>query len=397
MFESLEPGVPPTEEFLALCVPEVRGNEWKYVKECFDTNWVSSVGPFVDRFERDLANCVGTEHAVAASSGTAAIHISLLVAGVEPDDEVIVSTLTFIAPANAIRYVGAWPTFVDAEADYWQMDVRKLVDFLDGQCQFTGGELRNKATGRRIKAIMPVHILGHPVDMDPIIEAAGKYGLTVISDATESLGADYRGRKLGQLADIACFSFNGNKIITTGSGGMIVTNRQDWARRAKYLTTQAKDDPIEYVHKTIGYNYRLTNIQAAMGCAQLEQLSDYVAAKRRIAADYAEAFKDVPGIRPMAQADWALSTYWMFTVLIDKDEYGMDSRELLERLGDVKIQARPLWQPMHRSPAHTGSYAVAGSVAERINRDALSLPCSVGLSKADQMRVIDAIKGWARR
>ena len=397
MTKSYEPGAPLPEEFVCLCVPEVRGNEWQYVKECFDTNWVSSVGAYVDKFERDFADYVGTEHAVATSSGTAAIHVSLLVAGVEPDDEVIVSTLTFIAPANAIRYVGAWPVFIDAEADYWQMDVPKLLDFMDNQCQFTDGELRNKATGRRIKAIMPVHILGHPVDMDPIIEAAGKYGLTVISDATESLGADYRGRKLGQLADIACFSFNGNKIITTGSGGMIVTNRQDWARRAKYLTTQAKDDPIEYVHEAIGYNYRLTNIQAAMGCAQLEQLPDYVAAKRRIAANYTGAFKDVPGICSMAQADWALSTYWLFTVLVDKDQYGMDSRELLRRLGEVKIQTRPLWQPMHQSPAHAGCSSVSGNVAERINRDALSLPCSVGLSEADQMRVIDAIKGWARR
>jgi len=395
--ENPEPGVPPAGEFIALCVPEVRGNEWQYVRECFDTNWVSSAGPFVDRFERDFAECVGTRHAIATASGTAAIHVALLVAGVEPDDEVIVSTLTFIAPANAIRYVGAFPTFVDAEPDYWQMDAGKLVDFLDTECQFTDGELRNKATGRRIKAIMPVHILGHPVDMDPIIEVAGRYGLAVISDATESLGAEYRGRKLGQLADIACFSFNGNKIITTGSGGMIVTDREDWAERAKYLTTQAKDDPVEYVHEAVGYNYRLTNIQAAMGCAQLEQLSDYVAAKRRIAAEYAEAFRDVPGISPMAQADWALSTCWMFTVMVDPDEYGMDSRELLRRLAEVKIQARPLWQPMHRSPAHAGSYAVSGGVAERINRDALSLPCSVGLSKADQKRVIDAIRGWASR
>lgn len=397
MSESHEPGIPSTDEFVCLCVPEVRANEWRYVKECFDTNWVSSAGPFVDRFERDFANYVETEHAVATSSGTAAIHVSLLVAGVEPDDEVIVSTLTFIAPANVIRYVGARPVFVDAEPDYWQMDIRKLLDFLDNQCQFTNGELRNKATGRRVKAIMPVHILGHPVDMDPIIEAAEKYNLTVISDATESLGGEYRGRKLGQLADIACFSFNGNKIITTGSGGMIVTNREDYARRAKYLTTQAKDDPVEYVHETIGYNYRLTNIQAAMGCAQLEQLPDYVAAKRRIAATYSEAFRDTPGIRPMAQADWALSTYWMFTVLVDKDEFGMDSRELLRRLGEMKIQARPLWQPMHQSPAHSGHYTVSGRVAEQLNRDALSIPCSVGLSMTDQTRVIDAIKGCARQ
>ena len=390
--EQLEPGAPPPAGFIPLCVPEIRGNEWRYIKECLDTNWVSSVGAFVDRFERELADYVGTKYAVATCNGTAALHIALLVAGVQPDDVVLVSTLTFISPANAIRYVGAWPVFMDAEPDYWQMDPQKVVDFLDKECQWRNGVLYDRATDRQVKAILPVHILGHPVDMDPILEVAHKYNLVVVEDATESLGAKYKDRMVGNLGDIACFSFNGNKIITTGGGGMIVTDNETWARKAKYLTTQAKDDPLEYIHNEIGYNYRLTNIQAAMGCAQLEQLDDYIAAKRRIAAAYTEAFQNVPGVTPMREADWAFSIFWMYTVLVDEAQYGISSRVLLRRLGEAKIQARPLWQPIHLSPAYAGSWIVDGSVAERLNRQALSLPCSVGLTTRDIQRVISVLR-----
>lgn len=391
MSTSFEPGAPTPAGFIPLCVPEIRGNEWAYIKQCLDTNFVSSVGPFVDRFERELAARVGTRYAVATVNGTAALHIALLVAGVQPDDEVLVSTLTFIAPVNAIRYAGAWPIFIDAEADYWQMDAQRVADFLESQCQWAGGELRNTATGRRVAAIMPVHILGHPVDIDPILAVARKYNLAVIEDATESLGATYKGRTVGHLGDIACFSFNGNKVITTGGGGMIVTDNEVWARRAKYLTTQAKDDPVEFVHGAIGYNYRLPNTQAAMGCAQLELLDDYVAIKRRIAQTYTEALGNLPGLTPMREAPWAYSIYWMYTMLIDETQFGLDSRALLKQLESRQIQTRPLWQPIHLSPSQRGAYATDCHVAERLNRQALSLPCSVGLTAADQQRVIDGI------
>jgi perosamine synthetase len=393
---SFEPGAPGEEGTIPLCVPEIRGNEWKYIKECLDTNWVSSVGSFVDRFERELAGYVGTKYAIATCNGTAALHIALLVAGVRPDDEVLVSTITFISPANAISYVGAWPVFIDTEPEYWQMDPQKVVDFLEQECHWGNGELRNRTTNRRVKAILPVHILGHPVDMDPILKVARKYNLVVIEDATESLGAKYKGRMVGTLGDIACFSFNGNKIITTGGGGMIVTDDEAWARKAKYLTTQAKDDSLEYVHNEIGYNYRLTNIQAAMGCAQLEQLGDYIAAKRRIAANYARALRDVPGITPMQEAEWAFSIFWMYTVLVDEAKYGMSSRALLHNLNDEKIQTRPLWQPMHNSPAHAGSQAYHCDVAERLNREALSLPCSVGLRTDQLAQVVQVVKHFFR-
>ncbi len=393
MSTPFEPGARGPEGFVPLCVPEIRGREWEYVKECLDTGWVSSVGAFVDRFERELAARVGAGHAVATASGTAALHVSLLLAGVRPDDEVLVSALTFIAPVNAIRYVGAWPLLVDAEPRYWQMDVAQVVDFLERRCRWEDGELRNPETGRRIAAIVPVHILGHPVDMDPLLEVAARFGLPVIEDATESLGAAYRGRAVGHLGDLACFSFNGNKIITTGGGGMIVTDNPELARRAKYLTTQAKDDPIEYEHHEIGFNYRLTNVQAALGCAQLEQLDDYVRAKREIAAAYDSAFSGVPGITPMEQAPWASSIYWMYTVLVDPERYGEGSRDLLRRLGAAQMQARPLWQPMSMSPAHADAPRLNDCpVAGRLYRQALSLPCSVGLERPALDAVAEVVR-----
>lgn len=388
---NFEPGAPVAAGGIPLCVPEIRGNEWAYIKECLDTNFVSSVGPFVDRFERDLAAYTGAKHAIATASGTAALHIALLVAGIQPDDEVLVSTLTFIAPVNAIRYAGAWPVFMDAEPDYWQMDSQKARDFLHNDCRRADGELRNIHTGRRVRAIMPVHILGHPVNMDAVMALAREFDLVVIEDATESLGATYKGVMTGRIGHIACFSFNGNKIITTGGGGMIVTDNDTWARKAKYLTTQAKDDPLEFVHNEIGYNYRLTNIQAAMGCAQLEQLEEYLTIKRRIAATYAEAFDGVRGLTLMPQADWAESIFWLYTILVDSSVYGVDSRALMRKLAGHGIQARPLWQPCHLSPAHKGAYAVDCSTAERLNRDALSLPSSVGLPGKDLKSVIGVI------
>ncbi len=390
-----EAAAPVASDYITLSVPEIRGNEWRYVKECLDTNWVSSVGPFVDRFETMVADYLGAEHAVATVNGTAALHIALLLAGVEPDDEVLVPTLTFISPANAVRYAGAVPVFVDVEPEYWQMDPELVAEFLESECRWADGELRNKATGRRIAAVLPVHLLGHPVDIDPVLAVARKYGLPVVEDASESLGATYKERPVGTLGDIACFSFNGNKTVTTGGGGMVVMDDEEVASRAKYLTTQAKDHPIEYVHNEVGYNYRLSNLLAAVGCAQMEQLDDYVAIKRRIGTAYDEGLRDVPGFTGMREASWAFSAYWMYTALIDEREFGMNSRALLAAFEEAGIQARPLWQPMHLSRAHAGALSVLNGVSERLYRDAISLPCSVGLTGRDQGRVVGAIRGLA--
>jgi len=367
------------------------GNEWKYLKECLDTGWVSSVGPFVERFEREVACHVGARHAVATASGTAALHVALQVAGVQPDDEVLVSTLSFIAPANAVRYLGARPVFMDADPQYWQMDPEKVRTFLDQECLWRNGTLYNKSSNRRVKAILPVHILGHPCDLDPLFEVARQYDLVVVEDAAECLGAKYKGRKIGQVG-LVCFSFNGNKLITTGGGGMIVTDNEAWARKAKYLTTQAKDDEIGYVHHEIGYNYRLTNLQAAVGCAQMERLEVYLALKHRIAERYREGLREIQGITPMPEAPWATSTFWMYTALVDEGRFGTDRKALLPHFQKHGVQSRPLWQPLHCSPAHAGSQAYHCETAERLHREALSLPASVSLSGADQQRVIETLK-----
>jgi len=376
---------------IPLSEPRLAGNEWKYVRDCLDSGWVSSAGAYVERFEKEFAGAVGARHAVAVVNGTAALHLALLVAGVRPDDEVLVSTLTFVAPANAVRYVGAWPVLVDAEPRTWQMDPERVVDFLVRRCDWSGGVLRNRATGRRVSALLPVHILGHPVEMAPLIEAARKYNLRLIEDASESVGARYRSAMVGSLGDIACFSFNGNKVITCGGGGMVVTDREEWAAKARYLSTQAKDDPVEYDHHEIGYNYRLTNVLAAIGCAQLEQLPEYLRRKREIAAAYREALGDVPGLAAMPEAPWAESACWLYTVLVDPAEYGRTSRQLLAQLRDRGIESRPLWRTMHRLRAHAKSEALGGAVAERLTECALSLPCSVGLTAAQQQRVADIV------
>lgn len=377
---------------IPLCVPEIKGNEWKYVKECLDTNWVSSAGPFVGRFEQMTAEYLGAEFAIATASGTAALHVALLVAGVEPEDEVLVSSLSFVAPANAIRYVGAWPVFMDSTSDSWQMDPVKTVEFLNEGCTWKNGELRNLKSGRRVKAVVPVHILGHPVDLDPILDIARKFELAVVEDATESLGSRYKERMVGNLGDIACLSFNGNKMITTGSGGMIVTSDAALAARAKHLTTQAKSDPIEYIHDEIGYNYRLSNIHAAMGCAQMEVLDSYIAAKIQIAGNYAKRLNKIEGIQVPWEMEWASSVYWLYTILVDPDSYGIDSRQLMQELEERGVQTRPLWKPLNELLPYRSCQSYHVEIAPTLYERALSLPCSVGLDLDEQEKVVGAIE-----
>jgi perosamine synthetase len=383
---------PGDGDFIPLSVPEVGGREWDYVKECLDTGWISSVGAFVERFEAAAAQATGAAHAVATVNGTAALHMALMVAGVEAGDEVLVPDLTFIASANAVRYLGAHPVFVDVDPVHGQMDPAQVESFLASRCVRRGGSLCNRGSGRRVKALLPVDVLGHPADLDPLLALAEAHGLELVEDATESLGARYRDRPVGGRAPVACLSFNGNKLISTGGGGMLLTSRDDWARRAKYLTTQAKDDPVEFVHGEVGYNYRLTNVLAAIGVAQLERLDAFVARKRAIADRYREALADLPGLLPMAEAPWAYSTFWMYTVQVDPARYGRDSRSLLRFLDERRIQARPLWQPMHLSPAHRDCEAWRCRETVRLNAASLSLPCSVGLTDAQQDRVIAALR-----
>lgn len=379
-----------------MSVPVVCGREADYVKECLDTGWVSSVGSYVSRFEEEVASYVGAAHAVAVVNGTAALHMALLVAGIGEGDEVLVPTLTFIATANAVRYTGASPVLIDAEPVHWQMDPELLKDFLEKGCSWKDGRLTNRKSSRRVRAIMPVHLLGHPVDMDSIMNLARKYDLLVIEDATESMGSSYKGARTGTLGDMACFSFNGNKIITCGGGGMLVTENREWAARARHLTTQAKADPVEYIHDEVGYNYRLTNIQAAMGCAQLDQLNEFIKRKRAFAARYNEGLREVPGLELPKVAPWAEPNGWLYGVQVREELFGMDSRGLMTRLREHRIEARPVWQPLHLSPVYRDVTCWGGEVAASIYHAALTLPSSVGMTAEEQARVVASIGGAAR-
>lgn len=380
-----------SSRFLPLSEPCLQGNEWNYVRECLDSGWISSVGEFVNRFEKHVAEYVGVKYAVATVNGTSALHMGLLAAGVLPGDEVLSSTLTFIATANAIRYAGAHPVFIDCEPHHWQLDPQLLRDFIRTQCRIENGELRNRTTGRRVAAIMPVHVLGHPVNLDELEAIAGEAGLRLIEDAAESLGASWRGRKIGAAADIACVSFNGNKTITCGGGGMLLTNSKAVADRVRYLTTQAKDDAVEYIHHEIGYNYRMTNVLAAIGLAQLEQLDEFVERRRNIAAFYRQHLSS-PGFTWHTDAPDAVSTSWLSTALIDPFQTGLTACELRDRLQQARIQTRRLWQPMHLSPAHQDAQAVLNGTADRLFDQALSFPSTPNLQPQDLQRVAESVR-----
>jgi perosamine synthetase len=371
-------------------VPHLAGNEWKYVKECLDTNWVSSVGPFVDRFEREVAAHVGVPHAVATVNGTAALHVALLAAGVQPGDEVLVPALTFIATANAVTYCGAHPVFLDSEEVSWGVDAGKMADFLSRECAIKDGVVVNRATGRIVRAAVPVHLYGHPFDIDAVLEVAGRYPLAVVEDAAEALGARYKGRAVGCDGLVSCLSFNGNKIITTGGGGMVLTRDATMAARLRRLTTQARTDAIEYIHEETGYNYRLTNLQAALGVAQLEQLDGFVESKRETAAHYREILAGVPGVEVAAEASWARSTYWMTSVLLDERRCN-DVRTLLRQLTADGIGARPVWRPLHLQPLFAQAQSYRLEVAPRLYGRGLSLPCSVGISADERRTVADTL------
>ncbi len=366
------------KNIIALSEPEISGNEWKYMKECLDTGWVSSAGSYVSRFEEMVADYAGAKHAVAAVNGTSALHVSLLTCNVKPDDEVIVPTLTFIAPVNTVRYCNAVPVFMDCEPETLCIDVQKTSDFISRKCeQRRDGYTCNKETGRRVKAVIPVHIFGHPVDMNPLLEVCKKNNIDIIEDATESLGSEYNGARTGSFGRLGCFSFNGNKIITTGGGGMIVTSDDGIAKRARHLTTQAKKDPFEYDHDEIGYNYRLTNIQAAMGVAQMERIDEFVETKRKNASIYRELLSDINDIRFLWERSWAKSNFWFYTIKAPKEH----RMPLMKHLLSKDIQVRPVWKLIHTLPMYKEYQSYEIQDAIQIYETSLNLPCSVGLKR----------------
>jgi perosamine synthetase len=371
-------------------VPHLAGNEWKYVKECLDTNWVSSAGPFVERFEREIAGYLGVPHAVATVNGTAALHVALLAAGVTAGDEVLLPAFTFVASANAVAYCRAHPVFLDSEEASWGLDPARLAEFLERECEVRAGRVTNRRTGRTVSALLPVHLYGHPCDLDPLLALARRYPLAVVEDSAEALGARYRGRAVGADGLAGCLSFNGNKIITTGAGGMVLSRDEATATRARRLTTQARGDALEFIHDEVGFNYRLSNLHAALGVAQLEQLDGFVEDKRATAAFYQRALGRVDGVRPFVEAPWARSTYWMASILLDEGRCP-DVAALIRDLNAAGIQARPLWRPLHLQPAFRDAQKGPLHVAERLYTRGLSLPCSVGITPEERQDVVDAV------
>jgi dTDP-4-amino-4,6-dideoxygalactose transaminase len=375
-----------SERVIPLTEPSLKGNEHAYLDECIRSNFVSSIGPFVERFEREFAAHVGATFAVACSSGTAALHVALRVLGVGPSDEVFVPAFTFIASANAIVYQGARPTFVDSEATTWNIDPALVRDEINQRLK----------DGRPVpKVIEVVHLLGHPADIEPLIDICAEHDIALVEDAAESLGATYRGgvldgRHVGTIGRIGCFSFNGNKVITTGGGGMLVTDDPKLARHAKHLTTQARIAGLAYWHDEVGYNYRLSNLAAAMGVAQLEQIDVFLAAKRRIAQRYDEAFRDLLDITLPPLAPWANRSAWMYSIGLRDATL---ATTVLDNLIANQIGARPVWPPLNRMPPFADSLMVgSGAVAEETAARTVSLPTSVDLESSDQNRVIDVVR-----
>lgn len=381
---------------IPLSVPSLRGNELRYLAECIESEWVSSSGPFVNRFERDVAQYCGSGNAVACSSGTAALHTALLLCGVQPDDEVLVPTLTFIAPVNTVRYVGAHPVFMDCD-DHLNIDPKKLATFLDSECEVTPRGLRNRQSGRRVGAIIVVHIFGHLADMSTIVALAGQYRLPLVEDATEALGSLYLAqdstrRHAGTIGAVGCLSFNGNKIITTGGGGMILTADDRLAARARYLTTQAKDLPHRFVHHEVGFNYRLTNVAAAIGCAQLERLDEFVKRKRAHAAMYREQLSGVPGLRLVDEPPHSRSNYWFDTLVVNADEYGATAEQLMGALDARQIEARMIWDLVHRQRPYRDYQSYRIERALTYQQQCLNLPCSVALAAGAIAEICDIIR-----
>jgi perosamine synthetase len=360
---------------IPVCEPTLGGNEAKYVQQAIETNWISSAGQFIREFEANFADYCGVKYGIACANGTVAMHLAMATLGLEPGDEVIIPTFTMIATANAVTYCGATPVLVDMEPCYWQMDVEQVA---------------RKITPRT-RAIVPVHIYGHPTDMDPLRELAQRHGLLLIEDAAEAHGAEYKGRRAGGLGDAAGFSFYGNKIITTGEGGMVTTDNRELAQLAWNLRDHAFSHERHFWHKFVGFNYRMTNLQAAVGLAQLEQLATFVDARRYHAHEYNRLLQDIPGIRTPQEAHYAKNVYWMYGILVDEREYGMNRDALRRVLAENGVETRTFFIPMHCQPVYWQQYkGQRFPVAEDLCRRGFYLPSASSL-RQDELEYVAGV------
>ena len=364
-----------------LSVPHMGPNEERYAHEAFASNWLSTVGPNLDEFERAFSERIGLP-CVALGSGTAAMHLGLRLLGVGPGDEVIAPSFTFVASVNPIGYLGGTPVFVDSDRDTWMMDPRLLETAL----------AERVAAGRRPKAVVAVHLYGQCSDMDPILEVCGRHDVPVLEDAAEALGALYKGRPAGSMGEVGAFSFNGNKIVTTTGGGMLAAQRKDWVDKARFLSTQARDEGNAYHHTEMGYNYRLSNVLAGIGRGQLEVLERRVEQRRRVAFRYRDAFADIPSLTFMPQAPYGLHTNWLSCFLVDEARCGATRDQVIAALAAENIEARPLWKPMHLQPFYAQNACYGGEVCADLFRRGLCLPSSSSLDPADQELVIAIVR-----
>ncbi len=366
---------------ILLSTPHMGSLEQEFVKEAFDTNWIAPVGPHVDAFEQEFCEVVGAKHAAAVSSGTAALHLALQLIGVGSGDEVFCSTLTFIATASPITYLGAKPVFIDSDRTSWNLNPDLFREALDKRAKI----------GKLPKAVVIVHLYGQSCDIDPIVEACNAYEIPLIEDAAESLGATYKNRSPGSFGKIGIFSFNGNKIITTSGGGMLVSDDQKLVEKARFLATQARDPAPHYQHSEIGYNYRLSNVLAGIGRGQLRVLKERVAARRRNFNFYKQALGNLPGIEFMPEAAFGKATRWLTCLTIDPAAFGADREQVRLALAQEKIEARPVWKPLHLQPVFADCECMGGAVAEELFEYGLCLPSGSNLTDEDLERVTSAI------
>jgi perosamine synthetase len=362
-----------SDRFIPVSEPLLTGNELAYVSECIQSGWVSSLGKYIPEFERKFAGFCGSQYGVAVSNGTTALHLALVSLGIGPGDEVIIPTLTFIATANAVHYTGASVVFADSEPDTWNLDPQDVA----------------RRITPRTKAIIPVHIYGHPVNMQPIVELAEQHGLMVIEDAAEAHGAKYHGKRVGSIGKVGVFSFYGNKIITTGEGGMLTTDDPALNERARCLRDHAMSAEKRYWHDQVGFNYRMTNIQAALGVAQMERIEEFIDRKRWIAQTYTNYLKDIPGILLHPEAPWATSVFWMYSILIT-EKFPIKRDEMMLRLKAQQIDSRPFFYPIHTQPTYKTDQSFP--VAERLSVQGINLPSAVTLTEADICRITGAIR-----
>ncbi|WP_273130284.1 LegC family aminotransferase [Bacillus weihaiensis] len=388
-----------SQKFIPLSVPNLKGRELEYVTHAVETEWVSTGGSYINEFEGKIATYVKAKGAVSVQNGTSGLHISLQVCGVSKEDEVIVPALTFIAAVNPVKYIGAEPIFMDCD-DSLCMDADKLIQFCQEECSFVNGKLINNKTKKHVKAVIVVHVFGNVANMEKIMDIANAFNLKVIEDATEAIGSYYtkgfyKGKYAGTIGTVGVYSFNGNKIMTTGGGGMMVSNNEELLKRAKHLTTQAKSDELYYTHDEIGYNYRMTNLQAALGLAQLEQLENFIKTKEENYNLYKEQVNDIKGLSLLSFNDNIRSNYWFYALYVGED-YLLNRDEIIKYLASKKVQVRPVWGLINEQKPYLNNQTYKIEKAQNYLNHIVNIPCSSNLSKEDVRYIIDCLKNPKR-